>query len=92
MAEDGDEKDLKGKLYRDVSSEQLITSFYARQESPAYQYMLVSSTVIFNLNQMTRTIYVKAQRNTLPIALYRQHIVEMLEMSQVVVLSGETGW
>ncbi|KAI5124610.1 hypothetical protein M0805_004220 [Coniferiporia weirii] len=32
-----------------------------------------------------------AQRNTLPIAAYRQTIVEMLEMSQVVVLSGETG-
>lgn len=32
------------------------------------------------------------QRNTLPIAAYRQFIVEMLDMSQVVVLSGETGW
>ncbi|KAL5495158.1 hypothetical protein ACEPAI_620 [Sanghuangporus weigelae] len=32
-----------------------------------------------------------AQRNTLPIASYRNVIMEMLEMSQVVVLSGETG-
>ncbi|KAH8120418.1 P-loop containing nucleoside triphosphate hydrolase protein [Phellopilus nigrolimitatus] len=32
-----------------------------------------------------------AQRNTLPIAAYRQTINEMLDMSQVVVLSGETG-
>ena len=29
---------------------------------------------------------------TLPIASHRQTIVDMLEMSQVVVLSGETGW
>lgn len=28
----------------------------------------------------------------LPIAAYRQSIIEMLEMSQVIVLSGETGW
>ncbi|KAG8981845.1 hypothetical protein FRB90_006966, partial [Tulasnella sp. 427] len=32
-----------------------------------------------------------AKRNTLPIASYRQQIIEALEMSQVVVLSGETG-
>ncbi|KAL5535622.1 hypothetical protein ACEPAF_3716 [Sanghuangporus sanghuang] len=31
------------------------------------------------------------QRNTLPIASYRNVIMEMLEMSQVIVLSGETG-
>lgn len=32
------------------------------------------------------------QRNTLPIAAYRNTIIETLEESQVVVLSGETGW
>ena len=32
------------------------------------------------------------QRNRLPIAQYRQHIIESLEQSQVLVLSGETGW
>lgn len=32
------------------------------------------------------------QRNMLPIAAYRDTIIEMLEMSQVIVLSGETGW
>ncbi|KIO31878.1 hypothetical protein M407DRAFT_217155 [Tulasnella calospora MUT 4182] len=32
-----------------------------------------------------------AKRNTLPIAAYRHHIIEALEMSQVIVLSGETG-
>ncbi|KAF9499777.1 P-loop containing nucleoside triphosphate hydrolase protein [Pleurotus eryngii] len=31
------------------------------------------------------------QRNTLPIAAYRQHIIEALDSSQVLVLSGETG-
>ncbi len=32
------------------------------------------------------------QRNTLPIAAYRQAIVETIDMARVVVLSGETGW
>lgn len=32
-----------------------------------------------------------AKRNTLPIAAYRHQIIEALEMSQVIVLSGETG-
>jgi ATP-dependent RNA helicase DHX29 len=32
------------------------------------------------------------ERNRLPIAQYRTEIVEALEMSQVLVLSGETGW
>lgn len=33
----------------------------------------------------------KQQRQTLPIATYRQQIVETLEQHQVLVLSGETG-
>lgn len=32
------------------------------------------------------------QRNALPIAAYRSMIIETLEESQVIVLSGETGW
>ncbi|KAG8948217.1 hypothetical protein FRC00_008703, partial [Tulasnella sp. 408] len=32
-----------------------------------------------------------AKRNSLPIAAYRHQIIEALEMSQVIVLSGETG-
>jgi ATP-dependent RNA helicase DHX29 len=34
----------------------------------------------------------QAQRNLLPIAQYRAEIVQQLEQSQVLVLSGETGW
>ncbi|KAI0274610.1 hypothetical protein BC834DRAFT_1069 [Gloeopeniophorella convolvens] len=33
----------------------------------------------------------KSQRNDLPIAPYRERIVECLEISQILVLSGETG-
>jgi len=32
------------------------------------------------------------QRKQLPIFQYREKIIEMLEESQVLVLSGETGW
>lgn len=32
------------------------------------------------------------QRTQLPIAQYRSEIIKMLEHSQVMVLSGETGW
>lgn len=32
------------------------------------------------------------QRQKLPIAQYREQIVEILEHHQVLVLSGETGW
>jgi HrpA-like RNA helicase len=35
---------------------------------------------------------VQSQRNKLPIAPFRHEIVEKLETSQVLVLSGETGW
>ncbi|KAK0465179.1 P-loop containing nucleoside triphosphate hydrolase protein [Desarmillaria tabescens] len=34
----------------------------------------------------------KVQRNTLPIAGYREDILAALDRSQVLVLSGETGW
>ncbi|KAI0335964.1 P-loop containing nucleoside triphosphate hydrolase protein [Cubamyces sp. BRFM 1775] len=56
----------------DVSPEQIIAEFQARQASPAYQEML-------------------RQRNQLPMAQYRQDLLSLLEMSQIVVLSGETG-
>ena len=34
----------------------------------------------------------QARRNQLPIARYRNEILDVLERSQVLVLSGETGW
>ena len=34
----------------------------------------------------------QARRNQLPIAQYRTKILDVLERSQVLVLSGETGW
>lgn len=37
-------------------------------------------------------VYPQSQRQNLPIARYRTHIIEILEHSQVLVLSGETGW
>ncbi|KAJ3995009.1 P-loop containing nucleoside triphosphate hydrolase protein [Lentinula boryana] len=55
-----------------IFSEQLMSNFFARQSTPAYQEMLV-------------------HRKTLPIASYRDTIIEALEQSQVLVLSGETG-
>ncbi|KAF9068099.1 P-loop containing nucleoside triphosphate hydrolase protein [Rhodocollybia butyracea] len=55
-----------------VFSEHLQNNFLARQNTDAYQEMLV-------------------HRNTLPIASYREKIIETLEESQILVLSGETG-
>ncbi|KAF9512352.1 hypothetical protein BS47DRAFT_1330374 [Hydnum rufescens UP504] len=57
---------------REQGSDQIASSFRARQETLAYQEMLV-------------------QRNTLPIAAYRDEITRTLDTSQVMVLSGETG-
>ncbi|KAJ7706044.1 P-loop containing nucleoside triphosphate hydrolase protein [Mycena rosella] len=56
----------------EFASAQIAAGFRARQDSPAYQAMLV-------------------HRNLLPIAEYRDEIIETLENSQVLVLSGETG-
>jgi hypothetical protein len=34
----------------------------------------------------------QSERNKLPIAQYRNEIMQTLETAQVLVLSGETGW
>lgn len=36
--------------------------------------------------------FLQAHRNQLPIAAYRNEIINTLETSQILVLSGETGW
>ncbi|TFK30567.1 pre-mRNA-splicing factor ATP-dependent RNA helicase prp22 [Coprinopsis marcescibilis] len=57
---------------RETVDLQLAEAFAIRQETQAYQEMLV-------------------QRNSLPIAHYRETIIDLLEHNQVLVLSGETG-
>ncbi|CCM00897.1 uncharacterized protein FIBRA_02943 [Fibroporia radiculosa] len=56
----------------DLTPEQVIAGFQARQSSTAYQEML-------------------RQRDQLPIARYRNEITSILDTSQILVLSGETG-
>lgn len=74
----------------DVASEQIIASFQARQATSAYQDMLVSShDSVFWLLFMS---FHQRQRDQLPIARYRNEITSILETSQILVLSGETGW
>jgi len=51
--------------------------------------MLVSENVFLYSSPSTVK---QMQRNMLPIAHYREEIIEQLERSQVLVLSGETGW
>ncbi|KZV88269.1 P-loop containing nucleoside triphosphate hydrolase protein [Exidia glandulosa HHB12029] len=63
---------LRTSTSSQLSPEQIMAGFAARQASYEYQEMLV-------------------QRNRLPIAAYRHQIVQALEQSQVLVLSGETG-
>ena len=45
-----------------------------------------------NSAQITQAFGTQSQRNKLPIARFRKKIVQILETSQVLVLSGETGW
>jgi len=56
---------------------------------PAYQEMLVRGIpeVKFKLSS-----FLQHHRNQLPIAKYRDEILSILDRSQILVLSGETGW
>lgn len=52
--------------------------------------MLVS--LEYRISRRALSYEVQSQRNRLPIAPFRNEIVQTLETSQVLVLSGETGW
>jgi ATP-dependent RNA helicase DHX29 len=52
--------------------------------------MLVS--LEYRISRRALSYKVQSQRNRLPIARFRDEIVQKLETSQVLVLSGETGW
>jgi ATP-dependent RNA helicase DHX29 len=67
-----------------------MAGFAARQASPAYQEMLVC-TMCFHIVRSTH-YFSQYQRNRLPIAEYRDVIISTLNKSQILVLSGETGW
>ena len=67
-------------------SDFLRESFEARQATRAYQDMLVR--LASNIDEADH----QKQRSSLPIAAFREQIVSSLESSQILVLSGETGW
>lgn len=73
-------------------TEELKMRLSARQASPAYQQMLVCLRHVVGCLHFYLCIMPQAQRNSLPIAKYREEIISILETSQVMVLSGETGW
>jgi ATP-dependent RNA helicase DHX29 len=52
--------------------------------------MLVS--LEYRISRRALSYTVQSQREKLPIARFRDEIVQKLETSQVLVLSGETGW
>jgi ATP-dependent RNA helicase DHX29 len=52
--------------------------------------MLVS--LEYRISRRALSYKVQSQRENLPIARFRNEIVQILETSQVLVLSGETGW
>lgn len=52
--------------------------------------MLVS--LEYRISRRALSYKVQSQREKLPIARFRDEIVQKLETSQVLVLSGETGW
>lgn len=73
-----------------MNSAQIMQAFEARQSSPSYGNMLVS--LEYRISRHALSYKVQSQRNKLPIAPFRNEIVQILETSQVLVLSGETGW
>lgn len=77
---------------QEIFSEQIASGFRIRQSSGAYQEMLVSfhpcKSKIHDIDIPLR----QTQRNMLPIAQHRAEILKILANSQVLVLSGETGW
>jgi len=72
------------------TSAQIKQAFEIRQSSSLYRDMLVSSGHCISLGVLSYCM--QSQRNKLPIAQYRNEIMQQLETSQVLVLSGETGW
>ena len=72
-------------------SEAIMDEFYARQQWPTYQDMLVR---LFHssFSRVLLTAPLQQHRATLPIAAYRSHIMSIIDSSQCVVLCGETGW
>jgi ATP-dependent RNA helicase DHX29 len=72
------------------TSAQIKQAFEARQSSSSYRDMLVS--LVYYISRGVLSYRVQSQRGKLPIAQYRDKIIQTLEASQVLVLSGETGW
>jgi HrpA-like RNA helicase len=52
----------------------------------------VSSKHLTIISQFMKNQTMQIQRNKLPIAQYREEIIQILEENQILVLSGETGW
>ena len=72
------------------TSAQIKQAFEARRSSSSYRDMLVS--LEHCISHGVLSYRVQPQRDKLPIAQYRNEIIQTLETSQVLVLSGETGW
>ena len=72
------------------TSAQIKEAFEARRSSLSYSDMLVS--LEYCISHSVLSYRVQSQRNKLPIAQYREEIIQTLDTSQVLVLSGETGW
>jgi ATP-dependent RNA helicase DHX29 len=72
------------------TSAQIKQAFEARQSSSSYRDMLVS--LVYCISRGVLSYRVQFQRGKLPIAQYRDKIIQTLDASQVLVLSGETGW
>jgi len=72
------------------TSAQIKQAFEARRSSSSYTDMLVSLEYCISHGMLSYRV--QSQRDRLPIAQYRNEILQILERSQVLVLSGETGW
>ncbi|KAF8973905.1 P-loop containing nucleoside triphosphate hydrolase protein [Flammula alnicola] len=81
---------LPDKQLKQVAEKQLSDAYRGNVEIK--ERVLDSLSLAFRARQTTPAYQqILARRNDLPIAQYREQIIDILEKSQVLVLSGETG-
>ena len=90
VTQNTESSDVEKNFRERANSAQVMQAFETRRTSSSYRDMLVS--LGYRIFHRALSYRAQFQRNKLPIAPFRDEIVQKLETSQVLVLSGETGW
>lgn len=70
-------------------------NFTAKPKQEAIKQKKIFTRVQQNFSKRLETkdyLTMKDKRKDLPIAAYRQEILELVKKNQVLIISGETGW